>query len=224
MFIWFSRCWAIFQLDKESINFRLRECKFFFFVGLEANFGVSFWWHFLVFFLSRVLNLSLKNELQNWTQKSESWNVFPLHSSRIKLPTQGPPKQEKSTLRSRKFADSLRWLKIVEANYQCPSNCKMAYQRENQMNIPNFCSRMLTEHSNSKPEFFSYIEAASKWSQKPLYFLVNFWFALRFLDFLPANQCDLIKGTNSPSWLGTQIFQNQSGPNIRHHREYSQCI
>ena len=57
-----------------------------------------------------------------------------------------------------------------------------------------------------------------------LFRLVNFWFALRFLDFLPANQCDLIKGTNSPSWLGPHIFQNQSGPNIRHHREYSQCI
>ena len=183
-------------ISKESINFRLRGCKFFLFLWALGWQPFCSWrrqriwkiFELLIRFWEPILGPVLvtlsclfsfkgpKFELQNWTQKSESWNVFPLHSSRIKVANPGPTKARKThPAQSREFTDSLRWLKIAGANYQCPSNWKMAHQRENQMNIPNFCSRMLTEHSNSKIEFFSYIEATSKWSQKPLYFETLFW-------------------------------------------------
>ena len=41
------------------------------------------------------------------------------------------------------------------------------------MNIPNFCSRMLIEHSNFKTEFF-YYRGTSMCSRKPLYFEAMF--------------------------------------------------
>ena len=86
-----------------------------------------------------------------------------LHSSRLKVANPGPTKARKThPAHSKEFTDSLRWLKIAGANYQCPSDTKIAQQCENQMNIPNFCSRMQTKHSNSKAFFFSYTEATSK--------------------------------------------------------------
>ena len=120
----------------------------------RPNFGVHFWGSILGPWKEKWQESVPKNWSQNWLPKpDQKFQYFSnaLPPSRAKrLQTQCPQKYLHP--RSRKFIDSLKWLKIVGANSQCPSNWKIVQQRENQMNIPNFCSRMLVEHSNLKPK------------------------------------------------------------------------
>ena len=118
-----------------------------------------------------------KIEPQKWAPKlvPKFWKLEHSHGilQEQKACQPGPLKQEKPTLKAETLLTLWDHWKIAGANYQCPSNWKVAQQWENQnqMNIPNFCSRMRTEHANSKAEFFS----SSKWSRKPLYFEVLFF-------------------------------------------------
>ena len=192
MFIWFSHCWAILQLDghwlfapaifrpfQRTIIFLLWGVGFSYFSGprlttflllkeathskniqtfgqiLGANFGTNFGYTFLSFFISRYQNWAPKMGFKIGPQNLKV-GALPLHPARAEwLPTQDPIKLENPPLKA-EFTDCLRWLGACWSKLSVSIQSKITQQWENpnQMNIPNFCSRMLIEHWNLKRWIF----------------------------------------------------------------------
>ena len=97
----------------------------------------------------------------------------PLQEER--LPSQGTPKQEKTTSYEAENLSIFDMVEKVGAIYRCPYLLQIALPWEDQMNLPNSCSRILIEHSNVQACFFSYTKATPMRSRKPLYFETLFF-------------------------------------------------